>query len=338
MPSLDNGYKHWDGETTSVWQRRWAIASTGLKLCLQGKLLRAVLAVTWSSTLAFMGIIFFVGQLTSPDSTLIRFMAETMGNRAGGEFLKLANGLASWVVLYPEICVDGVYRFIFFAATKVYSVASFIAISLFVAKLLAHDLASQAIVIYQSKALTRYDYLVGKFGIVFIILSMIWLMPIMSLWLFGNLMSPDWSFFIHSFKALTRALSTAGVAIVSFSLIAMAISAFARKTSAAVTLWIVVWVVSDMVGSAAQVVHPIGGYISFSHCLAEFSWTCYRLDTVWANATSMLPFFNTVFQQVPDDMHESLRVGSSGAFLPLGFISAFSLLSCFILKLRITSE
>ncbi len=334
MSKLDGGYRRWTGRPTGIWQRRWVITSVGLKLCLESKLLRGVIGIVWSSTLFFMGVLFFTGQLTSPDSTLISFV----GERLGDSFLQLANGLASWVLLYPELCVDGVFRVIYYVACQIYLLGSFMAIALFVAKLIAHDLASQAIVIYNSKALSRFDYFIGKFGIVFLLLGAIWLVPILSLWTFGNMMSPDWTFFVYSFKALLKALSVAAVSMVSLSLAAMAVSALARRTSVAVSLWVLIWILSGLVGMTAKVVYSAGGYISLMACLKDFIWASFRLDLVWENATNMLPFFNLILKDVPRDFPEELSLGPAGVVVPLACLVLYGAVSCLILKLRTKSQ
>lgn len=334
MASKNNGYTRWTGVSTGIWQRRWVITRTGLGLCLNQKLLRAIIIVMLAATLVGMSLILFVGQLTSPDSRLLTFLGDSFGD----QFRQAANGLASWVLLYPEIIVDGLYRAIFLALTNVSLLASYIAISLFIAKLISHDIASQAIVIYNSKALTRFDYLIGKFGIVAMILSAIWLIPIVSLWVVGNLMSPDWSFFVHSFKALTRALFVSGVAITSLSLLALALSALARKTSFAVSLWIMLWIFSSMVGRAAQLVYPLGGYVSPSICVRSLAWASFRVDEVWNSAASALPFFNMLFSQGAAEFPPEFSSGSSSVAQPLMFLGLYAVVSALILKMRIKSE
>lgn len=334
MASLNNGYTRWSGESTGIWQRRWVITQTGLSLCFKQKVLRAIIFLVFSTTLFQLAIILFAGQLTSPDSRLIVFF----GNAFGEDALRAANGMASWVLLYPEVVVDGLFRVVFFQLAYTSTFASFFAIALFIAKLITHDIASQAIVIYNSKALTRFDYFLGKLGIVAIILSLIWIVPVLFLWVVGNLVSPDWSFFIHSFKALLRALLVAVVAIVSLSFLSMALSALARKTSFAVSLWIMLWIFSGLIGGAAQLVHPFGGYVSVPYALKSFAWAVYRLDEVWNNAASMLPFFGMFFGNAPSEFPSEWQLGPTSVWQPLFFLGLFVGLSAFILNRRIRSE
>ena len=62
--------------------------------------------------------------------------------------------------------------------------------------LITRDLACNAIVIYSSKAVTRGDYLLGKFATAFGLLALTWLGPVCAAWFVGNLLAPDWTFLL----------------------------------------------------------------------------------------------------------------------------------------------
>ena len=75
---------------------------------------------------------------------------------------------------------------------------SIFALGMAIPLLITRDLASNAIIIYSSKAVTRGDYLLGKFATAFGLLALTWLGPVCAAWFMGNLLAPDWSFFWHS--------------------------------------------------------------------------------------------------------------------------------------------
>ena len=72
--------------------------------------------------------------------------------------------------------------------------------------LITRDLACNAIVIYSSKAVSRGDYLLGKFATAFGFLTLTWLGPVCAAWFLGNLLAPDWRFFWHARGALVNIL------------------------------------------------------------------------------------------------------------------------------------
>jgi len=138
--------------------------------------------------------------------------------------------------------VDGIYRIAFYLAKYSASPLSLIIVALFIHRLIALDLASQAIVIYNSKALTRWDYLIGKFLIAICILSLVWIIPIVASWLIGNTLSPDIQFFLYTFPSLAKSLLVGFVAVLTFSLFALAVSSLAKRTGSAVAYWILGWI------------------------------------------------------------------------------------------------
>ncbi len=327
-------YHHWQGQSTGIWQRRLTITRYGLRLCLQSKLLIGMLAITWVTALGLVGIYFFVGQLMAPESALLASFVEKLGP----QIQNVIRGAISWILLYPEITVDGIYRVTFYYVTLGNFATCFVAISLFVPKLIAHDQASQAIIIYNSKALTRFDYLLGKFGIVFTLLSALTLAPLTFAWLAGNLMSPDWSFFVHSFPSLARSLFTSGIAVVTFSLIALAISSLAKKTSTATAIWCMFWVITNIISGAAEKLFNWGTYISPHRLLNALADQLYDLPGILTSAKASLPFFDqaarTIFSKTP----EIAAQPAVSLYLPLGFAAAFCLVAIGILFQRTRSE
>ncbi len=326
MSSLGNGYTHWRGASTGVWERRHVITQYGIRLCLKSWLLRALLILSWSLALGLIGFYFLFGQLLMPEGGLLAF------NLSEDKLQKILSGITAWMLLYPEICVDGLYRISFYAISDIYGSLSFFAIILFIPKLIANDLSSQAIIIYNSKALTRFDYMLGKFGVVFSILCLLWVVPILAAWLMGNFLSPDLSFFYHSFPALLRALLVTLITVVSLSLLAMAISALAKKSSVAIVLWIFVWIFSGVIANTSSQVK----YISLHNCLHDISNHIYALDSFFENAESMLPFFSTTMGPA---LSRGFPLGKSeGLFAPSMFLIGFCVVAIVILLKRIKPE
>jgi len=84
--------------------------------------------------------------------------------------------------------------------------ASIFALGMAIPLLVTRDLASNAIIIYSSKAVSRMDYLLGKFAMAFGLMALTWLGPAFAAWFLGNLLAPDWRFFWHSRAALFNTL------------------------------------------------------------------------------------------------------------------------------------
>ncbi len=329
-----DSYQHWEGRSTGIWRRRYVIAQYGIKLCLQSKVLKILLALVWSSALGLTSIYFLAGQLLSPESGIFANLMEKFPR----EMTTIINGVTSWILLYPEICVEGLYRGTFFLASNAYIFATFIAVATFIPKLIAHDLSSQAIIIYNSKALTRFDYMLGKFGIVFSILSSLWVLPIVVAWLLGSLMSPGWTFLAHSFDALLRALGIGLLGITSLSLAALAISSLAKKTSTATTFWIFAWIGTGVISGLVGLRFTWGRYISLPETIRHASWNAFDLTSILENAQNMLPFFNVLTEPIKKDLDKALIDQGSSQIVPIIVILLFCLASMAIISLRTKPE
>lgn len=331
MNAVGPAYQHWTGQSTTLWQRRAAITTYGLRLCWRSRLLKIVFAIAGVMTLALVGFYFAVGQMLTPDSSLSTFIATHSPRR----FQAILNGISSWILLYPDVTVDALFRVTLFWAAQLYGFLAFFAVALFVPKLISHDLSSRAILIYNSKAISHRDYLIGKFGIVATLLGLLCIAPVIIAWFLGNLASPDWSFFYHGFPALLRALTFAVIDVVVLSLLALAISSLGKRTSTATAFWIVGWTISGFVAQLANRVFSWGKYLNPGQALKDVSDHLYQLDQVWENAKSMLPLFDFVVQSLPrqSPLSRVPTLSASGG-VPLLFLVGFCALALFVVTKR----
>ena len=325
-------YRRWEGEGVGVWKRRMSIARYGLKLCLSGKIIKIFLVLAAMQALILSGVFFFYGQLVAVDSALLNWL-----ERLGGEQIRtIFNAVSSWALLYPEVCVDGVYRVMFYLLSFSGPFLSMIIVALFVHRLIANDLASNAIVIYNSKALTRWDYLIGKFTIVASLLSVVWIFPVVVSWLLGNVLSPDWSFFYHSFPSLVRGVVLGVVAVVSLSCLALLVSSLAKKTGAAVAFWILGWISLSVISSVAGLAHRSLEYLSPTQAIYGLSSGIFRLLDLMADAQGMLPFFPTFFGKVTNGANpEDIPISNGDVFMPLLVLGMYCFVSIAVVSRRV---
>ncbi len=326
-------YRRWTGESVSIWKRRLSIARYGLRLCLAGKAIRAFLflsLVQWLS-LTFAFLIF--GQLVTPGSALADWITVKTGTRVGA----VIDGISAWALLYPEITVDGIYRIGYFVLRFTATPLSILIVALFIHKLIAQDLASQAIVIYNSKALTRWDYLIGKFIVVSTILSTIWILPVVGSWIIGNVLAPDWAFFYHTFPSLLRGLAVGIVAILPLSLVALAVSSMAQKTGAAIAYWILGWITLSIVAGLSAFTSPTLAYLNPFNAIDSLSDAIFRMDSFISDAQSMLPFINQAAARI-DLRLDDIPVTDGSIVTPAFFLIALSVLSIVFVNRRITAS
>lgn len=324
-------YRRWQGKSVGLWKRRLAISRYGLRLCLSGKIVKAFLLIGIGQAF-FLSLLFVVfGQLVTPESALV----EWIGKTGGEKIVTIINGITSWALLYPEICVDGFYRISYFIMRFPASFLTIVLVALFIHKLIAHDLASQAIVIYNSKALTRWDYLVGKFTIVATILSLVWIFPIIMSWVIGNTLAPDWAFFLHTFPSLLRGLAVGIVATLSLSSIALAVSSLAKKTGTAIAFWILGWISLNLISDLSRFSYSWLEFVNPLKAINEFSESVFKMETFISEAQNTLPFIDRIIAKTSLESLDQIPASDGSLLMPLIALAVMSALSLFIVHRRI---
>lgn len=293
MPLLDTGYHHYDDTYRGVWYRRAVISGAGIRILLATPWVKRIVGFAWILCLVQVAVLFFVGQLLVPDSLAF----ELIGRMGRGE-RNFFGGFTDWLREHPEVSVHTVYNFLFFQYSTFLSLLGFVVLSVVVPQMVTVDFSSRALLVYSSKALNRFDYLLGKFGIAFGILACIWLGPLLAAWLLGNLLSPDWTFMLHSSRALLNMVCYVGVSMITMSVIALAVSACSAKEKGSTALWIGVWIFGGMFGKIGSFTQPWLQNISLSHNLHQLAVWSFNLKRDMIAAGEVIPAIGQAFRQL----------------------------------------
>jgi len=291
MPLHNISYQHWDGVHLGVWHRRWAIAWNGLSACLRNKWMRHLLLVCWGGALTMTTLLFLVGQLLVADSIVVQWV----GNFNPG-LQSFAHMLTSWLEEHPEISVRTTQNVLFYYFCKFLLQFSIFALGMSVPMLITRDLTSNAIIIYSSKAVTRVDYLLGKFSTAFGIMVMSLLGPACVAWLMGNLLAPDWRFFWHSRAALFNVLAYGLVSMTLVSFIALGISAISSKEKSTIALWYSWWIVGYVFQPIAEQTLPWLRHLSFTYNLDQIALALFRLGDDLKRVQENVPVFGEMLR------------------------------------------
>lgn len=302
MPLHDISYKHWDGTHLGVWSRRLVIARNGLTACLRNRWLRYVVGLCWSAALGMTAVLFLVGQLLVADSLVVRWV----GNLSPG-LQSFAHMLTAWLEQHPEISVRTTQDLLFFYFCKFLLYAGIFALGMAIPMLITRDLASNAIVIYSSKAVSRGDYFLGKFATAFGVLAVTWLGPLCAAWFLGNLLAPDWRFFWHSRAALGHVLAFGLCSLTLLSLLAMGVSACSSKAKTTVALWYMWWIAGGVVAPIAEHTEPWLRHLSFNYNLDQIALAIFRLGHDLNTARDNIPVFGQMLRNIPARTMEALN-------------------------------
>jgi ABC-2 type transport system permease protein len=315
MPLHDTSYKHWEGVHLGLWRRRLAITQNGLTACLQNKLTRRLVVVCWLAGLLVAAILFLVGQLLVADSLVLQSV-----ENLNPLLQTFAQMLTSWLEQHPEISVRTTQNVLFYYFCINLMRLSIFALGAAIPLLITRDLASNAIIIYSSKAVSRGDYLLGKFATVFGLIALTWLGPVCSAWLVGNLLAPDWRFFWHARAALGHillyGLSSMGV----LSLLALGVSAISTKEKSTVAFWFIWWILGGVLTPIALHTKPWLRHLSFNFNLDQIALAVFRIGDDLRTAQDNIPILGNMLRQISARTLENLSapaLGGAGVALVL---------------------
>jgi ABC-2 type transport system permease protein len=293
MPLHDTRYQHWEGAHLGLWHRRWTIAENGLRACLQNKWMRHLVVLCWGAALVMTALLFLVGQLLVADSVVVQWV-----RNLNPDLQVFASMLTSWLEQHPEISVRTTQDVLFYYFGTFLMIVSIFALGLAMPLLITRDLASNAIIIYASKAVSRGDYLLGKFSTAFGLLVLTWLGPVCAAWFVGNLLAPDWRFFWHSRVPLCHAMAYGLSSMVFLSILALGVSATSVKEKSTGALWFTWWVVGGVVAPIAAHTKPWLRHLSFNFDLDQLALAVFRLGDDLKIAQDNIPIFGSLLRNV----------------------------------------
>jgi len=293
MPLHDTSYQHWQGAHLGLWRRRLVIARTSLMACLQTKGMRHLVLLCWVAALVMAAGLFMVGQLLVSDSVVVQWVANF--NPGLQAFARL---LTTWLELHPEVSVRTTQNVLFYYFCTYLMRMSIFALGMAMPLLITRDLASNAIIIYASKAVSRGDYLLGKFATAFGLIALIWLGPVCAAWFMGNLLAPDWRFFWHSRAALGHALVYGLGSMSILSVLALGVSAISIKEKSTAAFWFIWWIIGGVVAPIALQTKPWLRHVSFNYNLDQFALAVFRLGDDLKIAQDNIPVFGEMLRDI----------------------------------------
>lgn len=311
MPLHDISYQHWDGVHLGLWRRRLAIARNGVTASLRNKWLRHVVVLCWSAALGMAALLFMVGQLLVADSIVVQWVAHFNPG-----LQMFARTLTTWLELHPEISVRTTQNVMFYYFCTYLLRASIFVLGMAIPLLITRDLTSNAIVVYSSKAVSRGDYLLGKFATALGLMILTWLGPVCAAWLLGNLLTPDWRFFWHSRLALFHALTYGVCSMLILSLLALGVSAISQKEKTTTALWYIWWILGGVLAPIAMHTQPWLRHLSFNYNLDQLALAVFKLGEDINTAQESIPVLGEMLRNIPQQTMTALNTPAlSGAVL-----------------------
>jgi hypothetical protein len=320
----------WPDKPNGLAYRRWVIVETGLRQLLRMRFFRLLLFSAWTAGIVVAAAGFLFSQSVASGGWI-----ETWAAHLGPRAQAVSSAFCALVLMYPDICVSGLFTAVFWAHSYVGLGLSLLALTVVVPRLVARDRGSNALTIYLARPLTSADYLLGKLGIIVGILLLTWTGPLLLGWLLSVAFAPGHDFLVYSFAPLLRALLFNGLGLAVLAAVALGVSSLGRTTRNTILLWIGLWLVAGWIAQFPGVPDWLR-YASFSFDLEQLRRVCFQLGDALAKAADVLPLTDrSLTQNLTHASQLAQATHTGGAFAGLAALVG---LSCTLFFRRLRPE
>jgi len=239
MTQIEQQYRRWEGSHEGIWRRRWVIAGGMLQGCLKGKWLQRLVAGCWIAALGQIILLFFYSQLMSEGSAVYDLFAGDDEEDEG--FTLVLSALSIFSKQNPELAISVPWKIVFGFYSLMLFWPTMLVLTVAVPRIISADLSSNAIILYASKAVSRWDYLLGKLGAVVGLIMLTWMGPVLFAWLGGNLLAPGWDYFWLTREALFSSLTFGLVGLGFLAILILGVSALSPNAKVVTSAWLALW-------------------------------------------------------------------------------------------------
>lgn len=248
MPVAERGYRSWPGPLESPATRWWVIARTDLARQLRKKIVRRALLLAWLPALFYGGVFLAIGWLSrqgisGPDQRpdmAQQFLFGVLGNavaRLAGD-PELHPGI--WSILFTS----------FFTATQL--TAALVMITLTAPGLVSEDIRGRTFLLFFSRPLTRWDYILGKLSVPVAAALSVTLLPVLTVYLASLCLVPSPNLLAATWTIPAKALLASVAIAVPASLLALFLSSLVRESRYALVGWLALLLVPAMIGGSSR--------------------------------------------------------------------------------------
>jgi ABC-2 type transport system permease protein len=228
VPIFDQGYQHWSGHLSNHAWRWLAISRHGVRTGLKLPRLKRTLFIAWLPALGLAVFLCAWG--------LMERKAE------------LVSGLQPALQIFgPEIMAEPrqirveVWTIAYSYFMNVELFLSMVLILLVGPNLISQDLRFNALPLYFSRPLRRFDYFLGKLGVIGVFLGLVTVAPAVIAYILGILFSLDFTILGDTLPILLGAIFYGLLIVISAGTLILALSSLARNSRYIAILWAAIW-------------------------------------------------------------------------------------------------
>jgi len=311
--------RRWQEKPLGVAYRRWVIVSTGLRQLMRTRFFKILLFLAWTAGV-FMAVAGFIFTQSLASGGWLESWAASLGPKPQA----VVSAFCAMVLLYPDICIGGLFTSVFWWHSFIGLFLCLVALSSVVPNLITRDRASNALTIYLSRPLTTVDYLLGKLGIIVGIILLLWTGPLIFGWLLSMAFAPGSDFLFYSLSPLGRALLFNFICLVTLAAVALGVSSLGKTSRTVVPLWMGIWIVALVLANIPTTPNFLRA-ASFQRDLNILRQSIFRVDEVLIKAGETLPIVNRSIAHnlVQAGQHEQTH-DTAGAAIGLAALVAVS--------------
>jgi len=249
VPIHDLGYRGWKGKLSPYAMRWWVIATNGIRIAWRSFWLRRMLLLAWAPALT-LGLGFFLFEQYR--EVLENPAAEVMFDRGFERIVRVlpnsgsvVDGLGNIRNLSPNELGDlrhdvwALLLLTFFRYPQ--GVLMVLIVGLIAPPLISSDVRTRAFLFYFSRPITYGEYILGKAAVVFCYLMMITTLPSLVLYVFGILLSPDFSVVYDTWDLPLRVVVASAILMIPTTALALMFSSLTSESRFAGYAWFSIW-------------------------------------------------------------------------------------------------
>ncbi len=233
------GYRPWPPTATPPWQRSVVIAMTGARRAWQSRWLRRMLMLAWLPALWYsIGFAIWEQSLRYPQMAegLEVFLDEAAPELHG----TVLSGLSSQDASLARHQIWSYLLFSFFRYSQV--VVLVVVVGIIAPPLISQDIRSRAFLIYFSRPINRWEYILGKLGTVWLYLAAISTIPALAIYVLGVFFSSQFAAVPATWDIPLRVLMATVVLCVPTASLALSISSLTQESRYAGFAWFAIWI------------------------------------------------------------------------------------------------
>lgn len=276
MPIFDQGYQHWDGRLSSQRFRWLPITRHGVAVGLRNRWIRFGMLGAAGPPLLLVSFLIVWGLFEQKSSFLTPFL--TFYRNLPEDLREGPKGYRAtiWALAFRQFFDIQ----LFFPMVLVLLVGP---------DLISQDLRFNAMPLYLSRPVRRFEYFLGKLGVIGTYLAAVTALPVVVAFALGIAFSLDLAVFRDTTRVLVGSLAYSAIVIVSAGLLMLAFSSLSKNSRYVGALWLGFWSIGSM--SSAVLQNTVGAdwcpLVSYTANLNRMRDALLDAGTAWDRMASL---------------------------------------------------